>query len=80
MFVVDDDDAVRDSLKTLLELQSFSVKTFETCQDFLKSQLEDPVCLVLDIHLSGMSGFDLMEAMKRAKRSLPTILDNGAMR
>lgn len=72
--VVDDDDAVRDSLKTLLELQSFSVETFETCQDFLDSGLKDAVCLVLDIHLPGMSGLDLMEAMKREKRTLPTIL------
>ena len=77
VFVVDDDDAVRDSLKTLLELQSFTVKTFETCQDFLNSRSDDGACLVLDIHLSGMSGFDLMEAMKRANRGLPTILITG---
>ena len=77
VFVVDDDDAVRDSLKTLLELQSFDVRTFETCQDFLKSAPSDGACLVLDIHLPGMSGFDLMEAMKRARWSLPTILVTG---
>jgi FixJ family two-component response regulator len=74
VFVVDDDDAVRDSLKTLLELQSFSVKTFETCQDFLSASSGDGACLVLDIHLPGMSGFDLMDAMKRMNRDLPTIL------
>jgi two-component system response regulator FixJ len=74
VFVVDDDDAVRDSLKTLLEIHSFSVETFETCQDFLHSEFKDAVCLVLDIHLPGMSGFDLMEAMRREKRNLPTIL------
>ena len=77
VFVVDDDDAVRDSLKTLLELQSFTVKTFETCQDFLSSGSRDGACLVLDIHLSGMSGFDLMEAMRRTNRGLPTILITG---
>jgi FixJ family two-component response regulator len=74
VFVVDDDDAVRDSFKVLLELQSFSVQTFETCRDFLASEFEDAVCLVLDIHLPGMNGFDLMETMKREKRSVPTIL------
>jgi FixJ family two-component response regulator len=74
VFVVDDDDAVRDSLKVLLELQSFSVETFETCRDFLASEFEDAVCLVLDIHLPGINGFDLMETMKREKRNLPTIL------
>ena len=77
VFVVDDDEAVRDSLKTLLELQAFSVDTFETCQEFLNSGLKDAVCMVLDIHLPGMNGFDLMEALKRAKRSLPTILITG---
>lgn len=77
VFVVDDDDAVRDSLKTLLELQSYDVKTFETCQDFLKSGLSGKACLVLDVHLPGMNGFDLMEAMKRACWSLPTILITG---
>ena len=82
VFVVDDDDAVRDSLKTLLELQSFTVETFETCQDFLSADVGDATCLVLDIHLPGMSGFELMEAMKRVRRELPTILitarcDNG---
>ena len=74
VFVVDDDDAVRDSLKVLLELQSFRVETFETCQDFLNAEVGDAACLVLDIHLPGMSGFELMEAMKSAKRSIPTIL------
>jgi two-component system response regulator FixJ len=77
VFVVDDDDAVRDSLKTLLELQSFAVSTFETCHDFLNSDFADAACLVLDIHLPGMNGLDLMEALKRDKRSLPTILITG---
>lgn len=72
--VVDDDDAVRDSLKTLLELQSFKVETFETCQEFLGAGTSDADCLVLDIHLPGMSGFELMEIMRRGQRDLPTIL------
>jgi two-component system response regulator FixJ len=72
--VVDDDDAVRDSLKTLLELQSFAVSTFETCREFMNSDSAGAACLVLDIHLPGMSGLDLMEALKREQRSLPTIL------
>ena len=74
VIVVDDDDAVRDSFKTLLELQSFTVATFETCQDFLSADVRDATCLVLDIHLPGMSGFDLVETMRRAKQNVPTIL------
>ena len=74
ILVVDDDDAVRDSLRTLLELQDFSVSTFETCHDLLSSNFANAACLVLDIHLPGMSGLELMEALKRDRRSLPTIL------
>jgi FixJ family two-component response regulator len=77
IFVVDDDDAVRDSLKTLLELQLFKVHTFGTCQDFLTCGLDDCDCLVLDIHLPGMSGLDLMETLKKTRRRLPTILVTG---
>jgi two-component system, LuxR family, response regulator FixJ len=75
--VVDDDDGVRVSLKTLLELHSFSVKAFESCQDFLNADVGAATCLVLDVHLPGMSGFELLEAMKRLRRSLPTILITG---
>lgn len=74
VFVVDDDDAVRDSLKTLLELQSFAVSTFETCREFLDAESAGAACLVLDIHLAGMNGLDLMEVLRRERRSLPTIL------
>jgi FixJ family two-component response regulator len=77
VFVVDDDAAVRDSLTTLLELQSFRVTAFGTCQDVLQASADDAMCLVLDIHLPGMSGFELVEAMNRTQRSLPTILITG---
>lgn len=74
VIVVDDDDAVRDSLQTLLELQSCNIRAFETCQEFIDANPGEAVCLILDIHLPGMSGFELMEAMKQAGRKLPTIL------
>ncbi|HWA44219.1 MAG TPA: response regulator [Hypericibacter adhaerens] len=76
--VIDDAEAVRDSLQLLLELESFTVKAFETCEDFLawlpgKSAL----CLVLDLHLPGMSGFELLEHLAAEGRSYPTILMTG---
>lgn len=72
--VVDDDEAVRDSLKTLLELQNYCVHTFETCEEFLAAEAAGAFCLVLDIHLPGMNGFELMDVMKRENFQLPTIL------
>lgn len=78
IFVVDDDDAARDSLRTLLELQFPRVVAFETCQDFLDADLAKAGdCLVLDVHLPGISGFELMEMMSSRHISLPTILVTG---
>lgn len=76
ILVVDDDEAVRDSLAALLELE-FSVKTFASCQDFLESAPGDAICLILDVHLPGMGGLDLLEALKRRKVWLPAVLITG---
>lgn len=78
VFVVDDDDAARDSLKTLLELQFPKVVAFETCQEFLDAgAAKFGDCLVLDVHLPGISGFELMEILALRHMSLPTILITG---
>ncbi|HWU00847.1 MAG TPA: response regulator [Terriglobales bacterium] len=76
--IVDDDDAARDSLQILLELQGFAVEAFETCEDFLRSAvLHTSGCLVLDVHLPGMSGLELMDELNSRQISLPTILVTG---
>lgn len=76
--IVDDDDAARDSLQTLLEVQGFSVESFETCEEFLESAaLHKGACLVLDVHLPGMSGLELMDELKSRRINLPTILVTG---
>lgn len=78
VLIVDDDDAARDSLKTLLEVQGFRTEAYENCQDFLNSQqMHTGACLVLDVHLPGMSGFDLMEELAARKVALPIILVTG---
>lgn len=76
--IVDDDDAARDSLKTLLEVQGFAVESFETCEDFLKSPaLRRNGCLVLDVHLPGMSGLELMEELALRRMAHRVILVTG---
>jgi FixJ family two-component response regulator len=76
--VIDDAEAVRDSLKLLLELESFTVQTFETCEDFLAwLPGNDALCLVLDLHLPGMSGFELLEHLIADGQTFPTILMTG---
>ena len=76
--IVDDDDAARDSLQTLLEVQGFTVESFETCEDFLGSAaLHNGGCLVLDVHLPGMSGLELLDALNIRRIKLRTILVTG---
>lgn len=76
--IVDDDDAARDSLQTLLEIQGFTVESFETCEDFLQSAaLHNGGCLVLDVHLPGMSGLELMDELNSRRIKLRTILVTG---
>lgn len=78
IFVVDDDDAVRDSLKLLLSTLYDDVRVFESGRSFLDGhQSAAPACLVLDIHLPGMDGFEVMERMRRVGLDLPVILITG---
>jgi FixJ family two-component response regulator len=72
--VVDDDASVRESLKGLLRAAGFSVKVFSSAEEFLASGvLEDTACLILDVRMPGMSGFDLQERLKASQLAMPVI-------
>ena len=78
IYVVDDDDAVRDSLKILLESYQLSVRDFGSVPEFLDGL--EPVgnsCLVLDLHLPAMGGFDVMNTLARRGVPLPVIVITG---
>jgi len=78
IFVVDDDDAVRDSLKLLLSTLYDDVRVFESGQRFLAdNHRTTTACLILDVHLPGMDGFEVMERMNKAAIELPVILITG---
>lgn len=78
VFVVDDDDSVRASLKLLIESSGYSVVTFKSAEDFLDSSFrENPCCLILDIHLPGMSGFRLQELLVKSRSRIPVIFITG---
>ena len=66
VFVVDDDDAVRDSLRDLLDSVGLQVETFESARSFLDTyRLGNAGCLVLDIRMPGMSGLELQGSPQR---------------
>src|SRR5262252_3455751 len=68
VFVIDDDEDLRDGLSNLLRSVGLQVRTFASAMDFLKSSLPNaPSCLVLDVRLPGVSGLDFQsELIKKA--------------
>jgi len=78
VFVVDDDPAMRDSLRWLIESTGVQVETFADAQTFLaRIRPELPGCLVLDVRMPGMSGLDLQAELARRGIGLPTIVVTG---
>ena len=78
VFVVDDDPAMRDSLRWLIESTGVQVETFADAQTFLaRIRPEVPGCLVLDVRMPGMSGLDLQSELARRGIGLPTIVVTG---
>jgi FixJ family two-component response regulator len=78
VYVVDDDEAVRDSLQWLLEGASFRVQTFDSAEAFLAGYDKDAIaCLVLDVRMPGMSGIELQEELLARGAHFPVIFITG---
>jgi serine/threonine protein kinase len=78
VFVVDDDESIRESLSSLIRSVGLRVETFASAQDFLQSRGEDvPGCLVLDVRLPGLSGLDLQRQLAGANSHTPIIFITG---
>jgi FixJ family two-component response regulator len=72
--IVDDDFSVRRAVGRLVKAAGYAVETFATAHEFLDSFPSDrTACLVLDIHLRGMSGFDLEERLRAERVAIPVI-------
>jgi FixJ family two-component response regulator len=77
VFVIDDDQSVREALKNLLSSVDLRVQTFASAQEFLQCCSDVPGCLVLDVRLPGLSGLDLQQEMADANIHTPIIFMTG---
>src|SRR5262247_2899920 len=78
IYLVDDDDAVRDSLKLLLESHGREVRDFDGVAAFLGAYEKGTgACLILDLHLPIIGGLDLIKIMEHQKMALPVIFITG---
>ena len=78
VYVVDDDEAVRDSLQWLLEGRDYRVRCFDSAESFLSRY--DPreiACLIVDIRMGGMTGLDLQDRLLERNSPLPIVFITG---
>ncbi len=77
VWVVDDDEAVRDSMRILLESHVLTVRDFASARAFLADQAPAEGCLLLDLHMPEMSGLELLEKLRSEHVRIPTIIMTG---
>lgn len=76
--VVDDDASIRQSVEGLLRVEGIRVETFCTAQEFLaRTNAEPPGCLILDVELPGLNGFELQRELFRTETNIPIIFLTG---
>lgn len=76
--IVDDDRAIRDSLKFLMKSVGFESQTYESAETFLdQADFDRPGCLVVDIRMQGMSGLELQQVLNERSIHLPVIVITG---
>ena len=76
--IVDDDEAIADSLSVALQAHGFDVLAYGSGSEFLANRGHDPIgCLVIDQHMPGMTGTDVVAALRREGQVVPVILITG---
>jgi FixJ family two-component response regulator len=71
--IVDDDEAVRESTKSLVRSLGYNARAFASAEEFLDSNLDDSSCLILDVQMKGLSGIELQEILIAQGRRTPII-------
>jgi two-component system, LuxR family, response regulator FixJ len=78
VYIVDDDEAVRDSLSVLLESKGYAVRSFDSAPEFLAAAALLPIgCVIVDIRMPDMDGLELQRRLMDRSRDLPLIVITG---
>ena len=78
VYVVDDDEGVRDSLQWLLEGKDYRVRCYDSAETFLsRYDAREVACLIVDIRMAGMTGLDLQDRLVERKSPLPIVFITG---
>lgn len=76
--IIDDDDGLRESLKALLQAVDYQCVSYASAEAYLEHPVPaPPSCLLLDLHLSGMSGLELQDEISRARYRPPILFISG---
>jgi FixJ family two-component response regulator len=78
VYVVDDDEGVRDSLQWLLEGKDYRVRCYDSAETFLsRYDPREVACLIVDIRMGGMTGLELQDRLLERKSPLPIVFITG---
>jgi FixJ family two-component response regulator len=78
VYVVDDDEGVRDSLQWLLEGKDYRVRCYDSAETFLsRYDAREVACLIVDIRMGGMTGLELQDKLVERKSPLPIVFITG---
>jgi two-component system response regulator FixJ len=78
IYIVDDDPAIRDALSMVFKLEGFEVSEFSNGEDFLSiANQQPPSCVLLDIHMPGRSGMDILKEIDAANFQSPVFIISG---
>ena len=75
--IIDDDDAVRDSTRALLESYGYEVRDHASAENFLEEAAGKVDCLLVDHHMSGMTGLALLEHLRAHGDRTPALMMTG---
>jgi two-component system response regulator FixJ len=77
IFIVDDDDAVRDSLEAFLRMKGMNVAAFGSGKEMFESSISEPSLVILDVNMPGNDGFSVLRELQERRSTAFVILISG---